>query len=139
MLTKIKCAHTNHKHTNGRTHCTYSPVLVQDPNVRPYRNWQSPVPKMGPCTDSPVLVRGPKNNHTGTGRAHYRKWDHEHKVQFWYGTLKSTVPVLAEPVTQNWTTSIELDHKHRIQFRYGTLKTTVPELAEPGTRNGKCA
>jgi hypothetical protein len=27
---RVKHAHTNHKPTNGCTHCAYSPVLVRD-------------------------------------------------------------------------------------------------------------
>ena len=56
---KVKRAHTNHKSTNRRTHCTYS---------------------------ISVLVRDPKNDRTGTGRARYQKWDHAHGVQFRYQT-----------------------------------------------------
>jgi hypothetical protein len=55
----------------------------------------------------PVLVQDPKNDHTGTGRARYRIWDHTHRCQFLYGTLKMTVPELAEPGTGNGTTHID--------------------------------
>ena len=36
-----------------------------------------------------------------------RKWDHAHRCQFQYGTLKMTVPELAEPGTRNGTTHID--------------------------------
>jgi hypothetical protein len=36
-----------------------------------------------------------------------RKWDHAHRCQFQYGTLKMTVPELAEPGTGNGTTHID--------------------------------
>ena len=77
---KVERARTNHKPTNGRTHRTYS---------------------------ISVLVRDPKNDRTGTGRAWYWKWDHTHRVQFRYGTLDTTIPELAEPSTGNGITHIE--------------------------------
>ena len=77
---KVKCVHTNHKPTNGRTYRAYS---------------------------ISVLVRDPKNDRSRTGRARYRKWDHAHRVQFRYGTQNTTVPELAEPGTGNEITRIE--------------------------------
>ena len=77
---KVKRVHTNHKPINGRTHRAYS---------------------------ISVLVRDPKNDCTGTGRAWYRKWDQAHRVQFWYGTLNTTIPELAEPGSGNGITRIE--------------------------------
>ena len=79
MPLTIKHAHTNHKPTNGLTHRACS-----------------------------VLVRDPKNDRTGTGRARYRKWDHAHRVQFRYGNLPATLPEEPEePGTGNETTRIE--------------------------------
>ena len=49
----------------------------------------------------------PKNNRTRTGRARYQKWDHANRVQFWYGTLTTTVLELEEPCTGNETMRIE--------------------------------
>ena len=40
---------------------------------------------------------------TGNGIAQYRKLDHAHRVQFWYGTLTTTVPGLEEPSSGNDT------------------------------------
>jgi len=77
---KVKCVHTNHKPTSGRNHNAYS---------------------------ISVLVRDPKNDRTGTGRTRYRKCDHVHRVQFWYGTLNTTILELAEPGSGNGITCIE--------------------------------
>ncbi len=77
------------------------------------RNWQSPVPEMGPLTKSPVPVWDLKHNRTGTGRARSQKWEHAHRVRFQYGTLNTTVLELAEPGTGNGTSRTEST------FRYG--------------------
>jgi hypothetical protein len=70
------------------THAGVVSGVVLDPLPSlPKKYAAQPHTKMGQGAQSPVPVRDPTADRTGTGRAHFRKWDVVHRVQFQNSTL----------------------------------------------------